>query len=57
LQTQIIPDNDVKFNRSRTSFAVLAYRKPEYRVELDYSKGDYFNHDNISLDVEGSYYF
>ena len=57
LETQIIPDNDIKRNRNRMNFSVLAYRKPEYRVELNYSKADFFNHDIISLDIEGSYYF
>ncbi len=39
------------------SFEVLAYRKPEYRVELSTAQEDYFEGDTVRATVEGSYYF
>ncbi|MDD5075320.1 MAG: Ig-like domain-containing protein, partial [Candidatus Peribacteraceae bacterium] len=39
------------------SFQVLAYRKPEYRVEVMPEKEDAFNGDTIKATIEGAYYF
>lgn len=39
------------------SFEVLAYRKPEYRVDLSTEKEDYFQDDTVQTTIEGAYYF
>ena len=39
------------------SFDVLAYRKPEYRVDLTTEKEDYFENDTVQATIEGAYYF
>ncbi|MFH1444339.1 MAG: Ig-like domain-containing protein [Candidatus Peregrinibacteria bacterium] len=39
------------------SFEVLAYRKPEYRVDLTTQQEDYFQDDTVQAAIEGAYYF
>ncbi|MDD5041645.1 MAG: Ig-like domain-containing protein [Candidatus Peribacteraceae bacterium] len=39
------------------SFDVLAYRKPEYRVDLTTEREDYFQDDTVQAAIEGAYYF
>ncbi len=39
------------------SFEVLAYRKPEYRVDLTTKQEDYFQDDTVQAIIEGAYYF
>lgn len=39
------------------TFEVLAYRKPEYRVDLTTEKEDAFDGDTVKVTIEGAYYF
>ncbi|MDD5102971.1 MAG: Ig-like domain-containing protein [Candidatus Peribacteraceae bacterium] len=39
------------------SFEVLAYRKPEYRVDLTTPQEEYFQDDTVKATIEGAYYF
>lgn len=39
------------------TFEVLAYRKPEYRVELTTEREEYFENDTVQATIAGSYYF
>ena len=57
IQLQVTPETEMENNYASSSFAVLAYRKPEYKVEVDFSKKDYFDHDIIKASIDGSYYF
>ncbi len=38
-------------------FSVLAYRKPEYKVEVTTAQPDYFNGQTVQATIEGAYYF
>ncbi|MBU1089488.1 Ig-like domain-containing protein [Patescibacteria group bacterium] len=57
LRIQTVPDNDIGSNYGYTNFSVLAYRKPEYRVDLSSTVEEYFDKDEIKVEVEGAYYF
>ena len=57
LQFNISPETDTGQIYQGTSFAVLAYRKPEYRVDLTTEKDNYFNGEKVVAGVEGAYYF
>ncbi|MDD5750945.1 MAG: alpha-2-macroglobulin family protein, partial [Candidatus Peribacteraceae bacterium] len=39
------------------SFQVLAYRKPEYRVDVATEREDFFNGETVQAQIDGSYYF
>jgi len=39
------------------SFEVLAYRKPEYRVDMTTEREDYFQDDTVQATIAGAYYF
>lgn len=45
------------YNYPNTSFSVLAYRKPEYRVEVTPERENYVTGETIAADVTGAYYF
>lgn len=57
VNVRILPDTELSSNYVSTGFQVLAYRKPEYFVEMTPAKLEYFNHDTVESDVSGSYYF
>ncbi len=57
LSARVIPEDDVPNQYAGTSFAVLAYRKPEYRVDVTPETQDYFNGGTVKAGVEGAYYF
>ncbi len=40
-----------------SSFQVLAYRKPEYRVEVKTDREDFLNGETVKAQIEGAYYF
>ncbi len=57
MSAQITPETEIWGNYLGTGFQVLAYRKPEYFVDMTPAKLEYFNHDTAEADVSGSYYF
>jgi len=57
LNATLVPDTNVGNHYMGTSFSVLAYRKPEYRVEIETPTEDYFNGQAIKATVKGEYYF
>ncbi|MFA6458507.1 MAG: Ig-like domain-containing protein [Patescibacteria group bacterium] len=57
LVVQTMPDADIGNNYGSASFSVLAYRKPEYRVDLTPAATEYFDKDQIKVGIEGAYYF
>ncbi|MDD5026270.1 MAG: Ig-like domain-containing protein [Candidatus Peribacteraceae bacterium] len=57
LSATVTPDADISNSFMNTMFSVLAYRKPEYKVELTTAQSEYFNGDTIRADIAGSYYF
>jgi len=48
---------DSPYPEMYSSFQVLAYRKPEYRVDVTPEAEDAFNGDTIKATIEGAYYF
>ncbi|MDO8649506.1 MAG: Ig-like domain-containing protein [Candidatus Peregrinibacteria bacterium] len=57
LSAQLQPETGVYPRFLGTSFSVLAYRKPEYRVDLTTEKEEYFDDEVVTAQVEGAYYF
>jgi len=57
INAEIIPDENLRNNYSYKSFAVLEYRKPEYKVEITSKEENYFDGDQVTFDIEGAYYF
>jgi uncharacterized protein YfaS (alpha-2-macroglobulin family) len=57
MEVQVTPENDISSNYTSHRFAVLAYRKPEFRVEANTVEDDYYDDQNIQFDLEGSYFF
>ncbi len=57
LNVQLTPDTEIGYNYISTTFSVLAYRKPEYKVAIDTESDDYFNGDTVKATIDGSYYF
>lgn len=58
LSMTLVPDADTsRGSGGWASFEVLAYRKPEYRVEVDVAAPDYFDRETAQAQVKGSYYF
>lgn len=57
LSLHFSPDSPVGESNEYASFSVLAYRKPEYRIDLTPKTTDVFNHDVATVDVAGAYYF
>ncbi len=49
--------SDLTNNWGSTTFEVLAYRKPEYRVDVSFDREDAFSGDTVRAAVEGAYYF
>ncbi len=55
---QVLPEADAGTSPSYMgTFSVLAYRKPEYKVDLTPAVSDYEDGQTVSVDVAGSYYF
>ncbi len=57
LSLRMMPEDSVDYNWGGTGFYVLAYRKPEYKVEVTPEKEDYFGGDTLRFKVKGSYFF
>ena len=57
LEAQMTPETDIGYNYATTNFSVLAYRKPEYKVEVTPESEDYFSGDTVKMTIDGSYYF
>ena len=57
ITAQIIPETGIMNNYSNANFSVLAYRKPEYLVEIKPESENYFSGDTVKAQIQGSYYF
>ncbi len=58
LNASLTPDTELGYNNyTGTSFAVLAYRKPEYQVDVTTPSEDYFDGQTVKATIKGSYYF
>lgn len=57
LNARLTPETDVPVQYAGTSFSVLAYRKPEYKVEVTPESEDMYNGQQYKARVLGSYYF
>ncbi len=57
LNGQIVGDEDAGSQGVYGNFSVLAYRKPEYRVEVKPQAEEYFHGDTVRADISGQYYF
>lgn len=57
LAATLVPETGVGSHYMGTNFSVLAYRKPEYSVEITTPTEDYFNGQAIKATVKGAYYF
>ncbi len=54
---QLLPESDVGGPSYDGAFSVLAYRKPEYKVDLKSTQEDYVSGDTMQVDLTGAYYF
>ena len=54
---KLVPEGDAGSETMWSGFSVLAYRKPEYKVEVKPDSEEYFAGDRINADVSGQYYF
>jgi uncharacterized protein YfaS (alpha-2-macroglobulin family) len=57
LNVQLDDSADIVNNYSSTSFQVLAYRKPEFSVDVTFDKEDYYANDTAHAKVKSAYYF
>lgn len=57
IQATLLPEPNSYSYRLYGSFSVLAYRKPEYKVDVAPEKTDYKNGETFSATVSGQYYF
>jgi alpha-2-macroglobulin len=57
VNVQLTPDTQIGNNYLSTSFGVLAYRKPEYKVDILPEKEEYFSGQTVNAQITGSYYF
>ncbi len=53
----LVPDSDVGGQSAWGSFSVLAYKKPEYKVDVTLDKTEYVAGDTVKGSVAGAYYF
>lgn len=54
---EFVGATDIQNNWGNASFQVLAYRKPEYRVDVTMENDEYYSGDTVKATVEGAYYF
>lgn len=57
IDVSLEPTDDIGGSSTSTSFQVLAYRKPEYRVETSFDREEYFAGDTVRATITGAYYF
>lgn len=57
MSATLIPDNDTGGQSVYHQFQVLAYRKPEYKVDVAFGKEEYMDGDRMTAQITGSYYF
>jgi uncharacterized protein YfaS (alpha-2-macroglobulin family) len=57
IQATLLPEVNDYNSRMYSSFSVLAYRKPEYKVDVTPEKTDYKSGETFSAVVSGQYYF
>jgi uncharacterized protein YfaS (alpha-2-macroglobulin family) len=57
LTASLSPDSETSDRSAYASFRVLAYRKPEYKIDLTPSATDLLNGQTASFDVAAAYYF
>jgi uncharacterized protein YfaS (alpha-2-macroglobulin family) len=56
MQAIIVPEADIE-GGAYSSFSVLAYRKPEYKVSISPKQEEYFNGQTATVNVSAQYYF
>jgi len=57
LTAQMTPGEATADRQLYTSFSVLAYRKPEFRVDVTPATENLFNGQSVKMDIAGAYYF
>ncbi|MFA6039380.1 MAG: Ig-like domain-containing protein [Candidatus Peribacteraceae bacterium] len=57
LNAALTPETEVENPTAGGMFSVLAYRKPEYKVEVTPEREDVFSGQNVKATVGGAYYF
>jgi hypothetical protein len=57
LNVEFEDGTDITNNWASSSFQVLAYRKPEFRVDVLFDRETAYGGDTIEADIEGAYYF
>ncbi|MEK7219008.1 MAG: Ig-like domain-containing protein, partial [Patescibacteria group bacterium] len=57
LNAALTPETDVEYPSAGGMFSVLAYRKPEYKVEVTPEREDSFTGQDVEAQVTGAYYF
>ncbi len=57
VSTNLVPETDMRQSYFGSSFQVLAYRRPDYRVEVEPKHEDVVFGDTATATIRGSYYF
>lgn len=57
VEVAVAPAEDSPTTLYGADFSVLAYRKPEYKVDLTTDAENYFNHQTVKATINGAYYF
>lgn len=58
LHIALTPEAELsQYDEAMTSFSVLSYRKPDFRLELTPKVADAFDGDTVEADVEANYFF
>ncbi|MBN2306887.1 Ig-like domain-containing protein [Candidatus Peregrinibacteria bacterium] len=57
ITVRLLPEEKIANNYSQSTFQVLEYRKPEYKVEVTPNAEDYVSGDKVAFTVNGDYYF
>lgn len=57
MNVSLTPEIGIRNNYLGHSFAVLAFRKPEYEVEINPEAENYFTGDNVAFNINAKYFF
>lgn len=57
MQITVLPDGDIGYQYDSHSFEVRAYRKPEYKTSVTFSKEDHYDGETAQAVIDGAYYF
>jgi len=57
IEMTLLPEEQYDWQYVNGNFQILAYKKPEYSVEVTFPQTDYYQGDTLKAEVVGAYYF